>query len=430
MLSAKIKKVMRQFYRHFRILGQVSVSEKTRKEKREYAKGESLLKILVWSFFLLHGSPLQAQCEQKDVVDCAKDVLKINSCEKPDSLKLAPHKVFYSVLPGVGYKLVTRLSAVASINAAFYLGRIHDTYLSSVSTYSEYSFRNHQIIIPIISNIWTNGNGFNWQGDLRYYKYPTYTYGLGGNSAIANTDKVDYSYYRIYQEVLKKIRSSFYAGLGYNLDYHQKIKDQGIGDFQSYTNGATSTNSSGLVLHFLFDKRQNINNPPLGYYASFSYRSNFRFLGSDQNWQSLILDCRKYIKLPFGSENILAFWSYDWFTFGGKVPYFDLPSTGWDTYSNMGREYIQGRLRGTSLVYLEAEYRFRITRNGLLGGVVFANAQSVPDYPAGRFETVLPGGGVGLRVKVNTLSRANLGIDYGLGIEGSPGIFFHLCEIF
>ena len=142
------------------------------------------------------------------------------------------------------------------------------------------------------------------------------------------------------------------------------------------------------------------------------------------------MDFRKYIKPSSRSDNLLAFWSYNWFSFGGKAPYFDLPSTGWDTYSNLGREYIQGRLRGANLIYVESEYRFSITRNGLLGGVVFANAQSVTDYPTNRFETILPGAGAGMRIKVNTLSRANFGIDYGLGVEGSHGFFFHLCEVF
>ncbi len=368
--------------------------------------------------------------QQEDIVDVVKKMFKGKMPLIPDSIKIRPGKIFYAFLPGVGYKLVTKVTAVASVNASFYLGKTSDTYISSITTYSEYSILNHQIIIPVVSNIWSDENKFNWLGDLRYYKYPSFTYGLGGRSSLANPDKVDYSYFRVYQEALKRIQSDFYAGLGYNLDYHTNISDQGTGDFQQYNNHATTTASSGLLVHLLFDARQNVNNPPRGYYASIIYRSNMKFLGSDQNWQSVILDFRKYIKLQPYSDNILAFWSYNWFTFGGKAPYFDLPSTGWDTYSDLGREYIQGRLRGTGLIYLEAEYRFGITKNGLLGGVVFTNAQSVADYPSNKYDLILPGAGVGLRIKINTLSRANFGIDYGIGNDGSQGFFFHLCEVF
>ena len=48
-------------------------------------------------------------------------------------------------------------------------------------------------------------------------------------------------------------------------------------------------------------------------------------------------------------------------------------------YGNTGRGFIQGRFRGKNFVYGEAEYRFGITRNRLLGGVVFSNAQSVTE---------------------------------------------------
>jgi len=387
-------------------------------------------------FLIVSGLNIRAQqVEQKDIVDVVSGMFhKKITLPQPDSLKIKPGKVYYAFLPGVGYKLVTSVTAVASINASFYLGKISNTYLSSITTYSEYSFVYHQIIIPVVSNIWSEGNNYNFLGDLRYYQYPSYTYGLGGYSSLANADPVSYSYLRVYQEALKHISNDFYAGVGYNLDYHYNISDQGDGDHvqfeQSYNGNTPKTVSSGLVLHFLFDARKNVNNPPRGYYASLTFRSNFTWLGSDNNWESAILDFRKYFKLSKNSDNILAFWSYNWFSFGGKVPYFDLPSNGWDTYSDLAREYIQGRLRGNNLIYLESEYRFGITRNGLLGGVVFVNAQSVSDYPDNRFQTIFPGAGAGLRIKINTLSRANFGIDYGFGNEGSGGLFFHLCEVF
>src|ERR1035437_1687512 len=270
------------------------------------------MRIIIFCFFLLFCSRIMAQPEQKDIMDVVKGVFKKKSLQ-PDSLKLRPGKIFYAFLPGVGYKLVTSVCAVASINASFYLGKITDTYLSSITTYSAYSIFNHQVIIPVVSNIWTKENKFNLLGDYRYYKYPTFTYGLGGYSSLDNADKVDYSYIRVYQEVLKKIKSDFYTGLGYNLDYHLGITNPGAGNFQQYNNNAANTISSGLLLHFLFDARKNVNNPLPGYYASISCRSNFPFLGSDQNWQSLILDFRKYIKPSPRSDNILAFWSYNWF---------------------------------------------------------------------------------------------------------------------
>ncbi len=373
--------------------------------------------------------------KQKDIQDVVKKIFKINIALDPDSSEIKPGRLLFTFLPFIGYTLETGAEAIASVNVSFYRGHKKANNLSSISTNSQYSLFNHQIIIPIILNIWSKGNTYNWLGDYRYYKYPTYTYGLGGQSSLSKSDLIDYSYIRIYQEVLKNISPDFFAGLGYNMDYHFNIKEYGAGeignltDFQKYSLD-TKTISSGLVFHLLYDGRRNLNNPENGSYASITYRHNFTFLGSNQNWQSLLFDFRKYIKLSSNSENILAFWSFNWFTFGGKSPFLDLPSTAWDTYANLGRGYIQGRLRGPGLVCLESEYRFALSRNGLFGGVVFVNAQAVSEVQNNKFKNVFPGTGLGFRIKANKFSNANIAIDYGFGTGGSQGFFFNICEVF
>ena len=80
--------------------------------------------------------------------------------------------------------------------------------------------------------------------------------------------------------------------------------------------------------------------------------------------------------------------------------------------------------------YLEAEYRFRLTKNGLLGGVVFANVQSYKENLTLGRELLAPGVGTGLRIKLNKNSGANLCIDYGIGQNGSQGFFVNLGEVF
>ena len=107
-----------------------------------------------------------------------------------------------------------------------------------------------------------------------------------------------------------------------------------------------------------------------------------------------------------------------------------LPNTGSDPYSNTGRGYIQGRFRGSDMVYIEGEYRFSLTPNGLIGGVVFANAESFTEPTNNQFQVVAPGWGGGIRVKLNKYSRTNLAIDYGFGLGGSQGLFVNLGEVF
>lgn len=171
-------------------------------------------------------------------------------------------------------------------------------------------------------------------------------------------------------------------------------------------------------------------NPLNGTYVSIMYRNNRTFLGSDNNWQSVVLDIRKYIPLSGNSHNILAFWSYNNLILAGNPPYLELPFSAGDAYSNTERGYVQGRFRGKKYIDVESEYRFGILQNGLLGGVAFANLASFSEWPSNQFTGILPGGGLGLRLKVNKNSDTNVAIDYAFGVNGSSGFFFNVGEVF
>ena len=376
----------------------------------------------------------EKESTERDVIDIYRLIVKkkppVEKCEPSDKAG----KLHLAVLPAAGYSLVTKLAVVVAGNAAFYTDNEPGAKLSAINTSISYT-QNNQIILPILSNIWTKKNKYNLLGDWRYYKYPEYTYGLGGHTSEKNSDQLNYSNLIIHEAVLKHIyNSDVYLGLAYNLNYHWDISEAGtsdgkLSDFKKY--GLTKNSvSSGISVNALFDNRKNSINPSDAAYGSISFCPNLTYLGSDHNYQSLIIDLRKYIRPSKSSDNVLAFWSYSWFTFNGNAPYLDLPSTGWDPYANMGRGYIQSRFRGKNLLYAEAEYRFGITRNGLLGGVVFANAQSVTDWPSNKFQVIAPAVGTGLRIKINKHSNTNLCLDYAIGINGSNGIFVNLGEVF
>lgn len=344
--------------------------------------------------------------------------------------------MYFSLFPAVGYTLQTRLAAIVASNVAFYTGGYADSASKlSTITSSIAITQNSQVVLPVQLNLWSKDGKYNLSGDWRISRYPQDTYGLGGNSSIDSANLIDYSFVRIYQTLLRKVTSNFYAGIGYNLDYHWGIEEEGyddgkLSDFAKYGSGKHST-SSGISLNLLYDDRKNSINPSGGTYANIVLRNNYKFLGSDDNWQSLLVDARKYFRFPANSNNILAFWTYDWLVLGGNPPYLDLPSTAWDTYTNVGRGYIQGRYRSRQMLYLESEYRYAITRNGLLGGVVFVNGQSFSNWPGNyQFKYVQPGAGVGLRIKLNKTSKTNIDVDYGFGSQGSRGLFINIAEVF
>lgn len=366
---------------------------------------------------------------EKDLFDVIKSIFNKNYKQsKADSVTTKP---VISIVPAVGYTLQTNLAGTLSGNVVFRMAP--NTRISTITINPAYT-QKKQVIIPLQSNIWTKNNQYDFIGDFRFYKYPQSSFGLGTNTDAADENPLDYTFFRFYETVLKRVAGNFYAGLGYIFDDRWNMSERGLGsgavsDFKKYNSGTRSI-STGITFNALFDSRDNSINASKGFYASLQYRDNYSFLGSTTAWRSLIIDVRRYYKFPEGSDNVLAFWSYDWLIINGRPAYLDLPATGHDPGNTTGRGYIQGRFRGAQMVYLESEYRFKITRNGLLGGVAFVNAQSFSGAPGTPLQSIQPGFGPGLRIKLNKVSKTNIAIDYGFGREGSKGLFINVGEVF
>jgi outer membrane protein assembly factor BamA len=371
--------------------------------------------------------------QQKDVTDYYRMLFAKKSVAEHDSAKKKSIGPFYTPLPYPGYSLVTG-GMIGAINSlSFYTHYGDGAKMSNISVENMYT-QNKQLLNIVRSNIWLNHEKYNLLGDWRYYQYPNITYGLGSKTLLSDVSKVDYSLLRVYEVVMRQVNKNVCVGLGYSLDYHWNIAETNNPeivntDFDKYGYSNTSV-SSGITLNFQFDNRLNSNNPAKGVYANLQIRDNLTVLKSDNNWQSATLDFRYYIPISKRTGNRIALWSYNVVILGGIPPYFDLPSTGWDTNDNTGRGYIEGRFRGRNALYFEAEYRFTITKNGFLGGVLFSNFSSFSEPISNKFEKINPSYGLGLRIKVNKFSNTNLCIDYGFGAGGSRGFAFGLNENF
>jgi hypothetical protein len=367
--------------------------------------------------------------KQRDAIDVLKNIF---FRKLPDTRKKS-HRLNFSIVPAIGYSLSTGFAFDVSSNVAFYTSADHKENLSEINAEGILDTRQQQILISR-AEIWGNNNGYKLVTDLRLEKFPDDTYGLGTGTPTSKDDPIVFNYVRTYVTLFKKIIPDYYIGVGYNYDHHYNITSQGNADgsesdFQKYGQHAQST-SSGVNINLLYDNRRNPINPLNGGYAALEYRENPTFLGSDGNWREFQFDFRRYIKVsPATNNNILAFWVLGTFT-GGNTPYLDLPATGDDMYNNSGRGYAQNRFRGKDRLYMESEYRFNITPNGLIGGVAFANAESFTEYQTNRFEKVAPAAGTGIRVKINKHSDTNICIDYAAGLYGSHGFFVNLGEVF
>jgi outer membrane protein assembly factor BamA len=374
-----------------------------------------------------------ARGNKVDVIDVLKLILGLKKDpfhKKTERSSIGP---FYTIIAYPGYAIATGVAGIAAVNISFRTKKNPHGNLSFFNNNFQYTQKS-QIVIQSLSNFYSNDNKWQFPGDIRYLHFPTSTYGLGTNTLPSAADGIDYQHIRFYRTVLRQIVPGTFMGIGYNLDYRWDIEQYdptspGAMDYTKYGFSKMST-SSGPSFNFLYDTRDNNNRPTIGTYFDFHFVSYLKPLGSTSNWSSMIIDLRKYFLLTDKWYVDLAFWGYAWLTLNGKPPYLDMPSIGWDSYNNSGRGYAAGRYRGRNMLYGEAELRFDILRNGLLGLVVFGNVQTLSESTGKYFGQVQPGGGIGIRIKFNKRTSSNSALDYGFGTHNSRGFATNLNEVF
>ena len=368
--------------------------------------------------------------KELDLIDVVKLVIHKRLMSHSDSVT-KDQKLHISILPAPGYTQTTGFLGVVSGNFAFFVNDKHNLNESNVSMNASYT-QKKQAVFAMQPNIWTTNDSWNIIVDNRFIKYPQETFGLGGHTLPDQGYIIDYFLVRAHETLLRHVVKDFYAGIGYDFDYHFNIKElttDTATDYKKYGGGNKSV-SSGFKVMLEYDSRRNSINPNSGFFASIIYAYYYKGLGSDADYSSLKGDFRIYLPLSKNKKHLLALWNYDWFTFNGHAPYLDLPATAWDDFNATGRGYIQSRFRGKNMLDLEAEYRFPLLRDGFFGGVIFANVESFSDYPSNKFTTAAPGWGLGLRVKLNKRSGTNICFDYGFGLHHSNDFIINVGELF
>jgi Omp85 superfamily domain len=370
----------------------------------------------------------------------------------PKAYQLLP-----SILPVIGVNPALGVLLGVTAFMAMYVGDPETTTISNAQPTIIYTSHN-QFVVQMISTIMTSGNEYELQGDWRFLLYNQDTYGLGtgpypvntgftlngyGQTAAVNgAQPMDWDLLRFHQSVLKKVSGPLYVGGAVRFDRYYNIDDEllnlsstpaVITSHYAYSRyygfNSNQYNIVSLGAEVLYDSRDSTVNPYRGVYANFVFRGDPTWLGSSKDSTQGYAEFRTYVGLdPEIPRNVLAFWVIAQGVTSGALPYLALPAIGWDSRGRTGRGYVAGRLRGTEEIYLESELRFRITDNGFIGGVVFANvstfarpAVSIAGYsnPGQHlFENLAPAGGVGLRIMMNRASRTNVTVDFAFSPTG------------
>lgn len=371
---------------------------------------------ILWCILALFAT-FRVNAQEKDSaqVDIIDLLLGAKRAQTVDQVR-SDKKVHFSMLPSAVNVPGGGRAVVTAINAAFFLGDPSKTNLSNVYLlpYTNFSNRYGFYVRP---NLWSSGNRYNLIGDYRIAHFPQYSWGTGGDTPEWDESLIDSDYLRIHQTFLARIVNKWYAGPGYALDHHYNVEEseaEGPGHLERYGEETSSTVSSGFTFNIVYDARINAINPPRGAYLLTSYRMNNKSLGSSFNNHALVLDGRKYIPLSSERTHILALRTYYWTVLGGRVPYLDLPATNWIPNTGMSsRGFQTGRYRSNAMVYGEAEQRYQLAQNGLVGFVTFFNIASASELDTQHFRTWHVGAGAGLRLKLNKYSDTNVLLDFG-----------------
>ncbi|HVP61761.1 MAG TPA: hypothetical protein VMT11_14455 [Myxococcaceae bacterium] len=398
----------------------------------------------------------------------ATDLFVAVGLSQKEARRPEPFKPFLTILPVIGANPTQgTLVGVAAI-IGIYLGDPKTTTISNISANILYTTKN-QFLSGINSVLMLSDNSWQLQGDWRFLVFNQDTFGLGTGetpissgftlngygttAAIPGAQPMDMNLIRIRENFLKRVTETFYIGPGFNFDRYYAIVDRSLNleatpavvtshyaysEALGFNPGAYNT--SGPSLNVVWDSRDSTINPYRGIYAALTYQWYPHWLGSAQDSSLLYGEFRGYLGLSKTvPRNVLAFWAVFQTNVTGNLPYLGLPAIGWDARNRTGRGYVQGRFRGTAEIYAEVEWRFRITDNGLLGGVVFANAETFSRAPVSYlgfvgngtdlFQYIAPAGGVGLRFMMNRQSRTNITLDVTVA-EKTWGVYFGAGEAF
>jgi len=381
---------------------------------------------------------------QFDFTDLVRDIFHVHRDpdKKPSGIIIVPN---IASNPSIGSQI--GIKAVAGRK----LGNDPNTLLSVGATSA--SITTKGIIYFYIShNIYTPGNKWNFQGNLVAAKTVTPDYGLGigidpagseTDKQLANPDRkargLHAQFYNFREKVYKEVVPHLFLGAGVSFDIRRKLTETDTSgntpyDIYSDRHGFHRDHymANGLLFNVQYTTRDNQNRAYKGMYIDAGFRLNQTWLASTRNALQFTSDFRKYFSLSQRNpEHVVAFWNWGSYLIAGNIPYLELPGTSKDPSFRSGRGYTVGYFKGTQYNYSEVEYRFPILRNKFLSGVAFFHMQTANDASGTKlFQVWQPGGGAGLRVLFNKLTRTNLCLDYAWGKFGAKGFFLGLNEAF
>ena len=281
--------------------------------------------------------------------------------------------------------------------------------------------QNSQVQVGLAAEGYTADERWHGAAEIGFQRFPNEFFGIGNE----NREELgeDYTSRGLAGtvELKRRVATGVYVGAAYGW-WDDEITDlEGNGPLSAGVPGDEGGMLSALAVRFLLDTRDRLFTPTRGTLVRASVRGAGGTLGGDYDFASGELDARRYLQLRPGT--VLAVRGVAGIA-GKGVPFQEMPSLGGQ---EVLRGYYDGRFRDRARLAFDAEVRTPVWwRMGVVG---FAGAgQVAPSLDELGIDRFHAAGGLGLRFLLDRAEGMNLRIDFGLGEDGSSGMYITVGE--
>lgn len=328
-------------------------------------------------------------------------------------------KVNFIALPLAFYLPETELGLGAAGALNFRIGDQNDSLKQSQILFGGAYTLLNQVLSYANFNIFAKKEKYWLKGELGYYRYFFYFYGIGPTSVIEDEETYNVRFPRIRLDAMQQTSTSSYFGFRYIFDdFNVTRVDSGGFLDKKLVLGYEGGRLSGLGPLFILDTRDNIYSSMSGYKLEASATLFNKAIGSTYSYGQVNIDLSGFIQ-PFKKYNhvlgaqLLS--ENQW----GNVPFFALSQVG---SPKMMRGFYRGRYTDKKQLSLQVEYRLPVIWK--LEQVFFASTAFVADrYSDIKLNEAIPAFGTGTRFILKKSERLKVRFDIAKGI-GEPVNFY------
>lgn len=257
--------------------------------------------------------------------------------------------------------------------------------------------------------------------------FPLFYYGVGPETERADSNLMDHRYIKLESKVVRRLQGDLYAGLYYRLnsffDVDFKFPERIAADLPGGSGGV----SSGLGATLMVDSRNSATTPTRGRFLQVDYLHQASWLGSDFEFDQLVVDARAYLPVR-NRTDVIALNAYTQLN-GDEVPIQMMSMiSAWNS-AYLARGIYLGRFRDRHQMVGQVDYRGHL--KGRFGYVVLGSASSIFGSNGNALgDRVVFTYGAGLRFNVNPADPLNLRVDYTLSSFGESGLSIGATEAF